>query len=328
MASGMIFMQWGSYQTTAGEPVFFRQEPLSFNSRQERLHSLGPGDRLWLVSRCPDDQQYYCIAVLHILLAKRNTPGTSEADFGEFAVVADRARSLDLGKRFHADGVLRVLEFDSSRPIKYGASIGQSLQALRILSADDERVLEAQLQRLLDEKETAFDAPFGLWTKCDRAFADYFLKNWQARREGLAFLLYDPPPVLRVGAPIFIHSDKHLRLIASFVSGQFVAGHKLTVEAEERVAERERIWTTYRAPTIEPPRRADFDAFWEKQNGIRALFIMERVTPVVQPVQFRVYGRALEWGFPTGVGYRYLSLSQSLLLLRAAGIANPSRGLR
>jgi hypothetical protein len=130
-------------------------------------------------------------------------------------------------------------------------------------------------------------------------------------------LLYDPPPVLREGSPIFIHSDKNLRLRASFVTGQFVAGHKFTADKDERMAERERIWTTYRAHTLDPPKKEEFDLFWEKQHGVRALFVMERVVAVARPVQFKFYGRALEWGYPTGVGYRYLSLSQSVLLFRA-----------
>jgi len=59
------------------------------------------------------------------------------------------------------------------------------------------------------------DSPFGLWTKCDAVFADYFLSNWTAREEPLAFLLYDSPPDVPSGAPVFIHSDGHLRLIVS-----------------------------------------------------------------------------------------------------------------
>jgi hypothetical protein len=73
-------------------------------------------------------------------------------------------------------------------------------------------------------------------------FADYFLKNWAQRREPLAFLLYDPLPSLRTGSPVFIHSDKSLRLLARFREGQFVAGHKHTVEEEDSIAERERVW--------------------------------------------------------------------------------------
>ena len=57
------------------------------------------------------------------------------------------------------------------------------------------------------------DSPFGLWTKCD---------------------LYPPPPSLGPGSPVFIHSDKNLRLLARFREGQFVAGHKLTVDADGR----------------------------------------------------------------------------------------------
>jgi hypothetical protein len=134
----------------------------------------------------------------------------------------------------------------------------------------------------------------------------------------LAFLLFDPPPALPMGAPVFIPSDKSLRLLARFREGQFVAGHKLTVEADERRAERERVWQTHRAGTIDPPTKEEFDTFWEGQNGVRGLFLMDEVAELPAPVAFKVYGRALEWGFPMGVGYRYLSVPQSVLLLRLA----------
>ena len=55
---------------------------------------------------------------------------------------------------------------------------------------------------------------------------------------------------------------------------------------------------------------------------MRGLFLMDEVAEVPQPVGFKVYGRALGWGYPMGVGYRYLSVPQSLLLLRLA--ATPS----
>jgi hypothetical protein len=58
MAAGVIFMQWDSYAGGADGPPFSADDPLTFNTRQERLHRLAAGDRLWLVSRCPDDGQY------------------------------------------------------------------------------------------------------------------------------------------------------------------------------------------------------------------------------------------------------------------------------
>jgi hypothetical protein len=158
-------------------------------------------------------------------------------------------------------------------------------------------------------------------------FAGYFLKNWVQRREPLAFLLYDPPPTLRTGAPVFIHSDKSLRLLARFREGQFVAGHKLTVEAEERLAERERVWQTHRVHTIDPPTKEQFNRFWEAQHGVRGLFVMDEVAELPEPVAFKVYSRALEWGFPMGVGYRYLSVPQSVLLMRMAGMASALNGM-
>jgi hypothetical protein len=318
MSSAVIFMQWDSYESETGQPVFFRNDPLTFNSRQERLHNLGENDHLWLVSRCPADQQYYFVAMLTIIAKKRNAAGTPESDFGNFGLVVDCHRSQDFGKRFPAEGLLRALEFESGKPIKYGASIGHALQTLRILSVDDERILNKQLERWLAEGRAGLDSPFGLWTKCDRVFADYFLKNWQTRKKPLAFLLHDPPPALRAGSLIFIHSDKNLRLVANFAGAEFLAGHKFTSDKEERLAERERVWSTYRVDTLEPPTKAEFDAFWEKQHGIRALFVMDTIQPITEPLPFKVYGRALEWGYPQGVGYRYLSLPQTLLLLRAS----------
>jgi hypothetical protein len=319
MASAVQFMQWDNYTGGDTHPRFFDHQALTFNSRQERLHQLQPGDRLCLVSRCPQDGQYYLVAVLQIAGLKRNPLGSPEEQtFGEFAIVADRSRSLDLGKRFPAEPLLRAFQFDPGKPIKYGASIGQALQTLRLLEAADERILDAALGRLASGKDSALDRPCGLWTKCGREFADYFLTNWTQRHEPLAFLLYDPPPTLDVGAPVFIHSEKNLRLLARFCEGQFLAGHKPTTEPEERMAERERVWLTYRAPTIDVPTRPAFDAFWEKQNGIRGLFIMDEVILLPKRMTFGVYGKALQWGYPTSVGYRYLTLAQCALLFRGA----------
>jgi hypothetical protein len=80
MAAGVIFMQWESYVGGKEVTALFKEEPLTFNSRQERLHRLAPGDRLWLVSRCPEDGQYYFVAVLTIAELTQNPP---ESEKGE-----------------------------------------------------------------------------------------------------------------------------------------------------------------------------------------------------------------------------------------------------
>jgi hypothetical protein len=266
--------------------------------------------------------EYYFVAVLHVLGLHCNPPDSPNGQlFGEFAVTADRSRSLDLGTRFPAEGLLRALDFATGRPVKQGAALGQALQTLRFLTPDDQAVLQAALQRLLGDKGPALEEPFGLWTKCERSFADYFLTNWRQRRQLVAFLLYDPPPTLAPGAPVFVHSDKVLRLIGAFHGAQYVAGYKPTVTAEERLAERERVWRDYRAATLEPPSNADFDAFWDAQHGVRGLFLMDHLAEVLAPATFKDYGRALGWGYPMGVGYRYLTLAQCYLLLRAANLA-------
>ncbi len=322
MPAAVAFIRWENYSDGPTGPGLFGRCPVGYNSSQERLHSLRPGDRLWLVSRYPQDQQYYFTACLTISERIENPLGSPvEKEFGKFAIRADEHSSYDLGRRMPAEGLLRALCFESNKPIRFGGSLGQSLQAIRFLSATDMSVLDSSLQRLLHREGPAIDAPFGLWTKCAGAFADYFATNWKERGEPLAFLLYDSPPLLIPGAPIFIHSDKSLRLLATFRESQYVAGHKYTVCPEERLAERERVWSTYRDQTVNPPARTEFNSFWDRQNGIRALFLMDNVLPIATPCQFKDYGRGLEWGYPTGVGYRHVSLSQCLLLLRCAKVS-------
>ncbi len=256
MTSAIAFIQWESYTNGLDGRGFFAVDPLTFNSRQERLHLLHVGDRLWLVSRCSEDQQYYFVGVLSIAAFRRNRSDSSLArTFGEFAVIVDLAHSHDLGEKFPAEGLLRAFEFDSHRPIKFGANIGQSLQTIRVLAPTDERILNVLLHRVLDGKGFVLEEPFGLWTKCDAVFAQYFLRNWQVRREPLAFMLYDSPPMLLESAPVFIHSDKNLCLLASFRESQFIAGYKQTADPAERVAERECVWMTYRANTVARQRK-------------------------------------------------------------------------
>ena len=193
---------------------------------------------------------------------------------------------------------------------------------MRFLSLNDEEVLKASLRRVVLASQSP-DSPCSLWTKCDGVFADYFLKNWKEKREPLAFLLYDSPPALAVGAPVFIHSNKTMRLIARFRGAQYVAGYKPTVTEAERIAERERIWRDYREATLDPPSKSDFDGFWESQHGVRSLFLMDQIVELPEPVNFKEYGRALGWGYPMGVGYRYLSFEQSYLMLRSAKLPIP-----
>jgi hypothetical protein len=326
MADAIAYIQWDNYRQGLDGKGFFAAEPLAFNSRQERLHRVAPGEKLWLVSRCPADGQHYFVGLLRIAAHQRNSADSEVGRaFGEFALVADRRGSHDLAERFPCDGILRALQFETGKPVKFGAHIGQALQTVRFLSIEDLRTLEAPLQRILAGESPVLDAPFGLWTKCDSVFADYFWKNWQARHESLAFLLYDSPPVLAVGAPVFIHSDKNLRLVASFRGSQFITGYKPTANVDERISERERIWSTFRASTIEPPAKSDFDKFWDAQHGVRSLFLMDNLSEFCAKVPFKVYGRALEWGYPMGVGYRYLTLSQSLLLLRTSELSEEAR---
>jgi hypothetical protein len=48
---------------------------------------------------------------------------------------------------------------------------------------------------------------------------------------------------------------------------------------------------------------------------------MDEIQELSSPCPFKDYAKALEWGFPTGVGYRYLTISQTYLLLRQSHLS-------
>ncbi len=161
MPSAILAIQWDNYSGTANAPGLFAIAPLAYNSRQSRLHDLNPGDKLWLVSRAPDNQQYYIVAVLTVAAHRHNeTPFSRDPEgsaslastpapstFGPYAILADPHTSHDLHRRFPAEGILRALTFDTGKPIRHGANLGQSLQTLRFLTPADEQLLDSALTR-------------------------------------------------------------------------------------------------------------------------------------------------------------------------------------
>lgn len=320
MADAVCFISWQSYITGPDGRGFFAQEPLTFNSSQERLHQLDEGDCVWLVSRDPDSKQYYIVCVLRVAERRRNEPaGELGRTYGEYGIIAHRMGSYDLQRRFPAEVLLRSLAYETGRPIRHGANIGQSIQAIRFLNNADTILLNYCLNRVLSGLEPQ-PGVAGVWTKCNREFADYFAVNWTSRRVPQAFLLYDSPPSVPVGAPVFVHSDQHLRLVARFREMQFVSSYKRTVDDAERLVERERCWNEYRAGTINAPSREEYDEFWERQDSIRSLMILDNFILLGDPPQFKEYGKALEWGYPTSVGWRTLDLFQTHYLMHLSGL--------
>ena len=188
-------------------------------------------------------------------------------------------------------------------------------------------MLEGALVRVVGREQAWVAAPAGVWTKCALEFAEYFRVNWGRARKPLAFMLYDAPPALPSAASIFIHADKHLRLVARYVGTQYVAGHRFTTDEEERLAERECVWLSFREGTIDAPVKQEYERFFEGQYGVRSLLLMDEIIAVPDPLPFKEYGRALHWGYPTGVGYRYLTISQSFLLLRGLNLPTEVRAM-
>ena len=104
----------------------------------------------------------------------------------------------------------------------------------------------------------------------------------------------------------------------------FGRAFRFIVQVEQRrrgkLEERERCWNEFRAGTIDAPSRADFESFWERQDGVRSVIVIDTLSAVPAASQYKEYGRALEWGWPAGVGWRPLDLFQSHYLMNVCGV--------
>ena len=69
-----------------------------------------------------------------------------------------------------------------------------------------------------------------------------------------------------------------------------------------------------------PPGFFVMAAFWGKQDSIRSLIVLDNFVSLPEAPQFKEYGRALEWGYPTGVGWRPLDLFQTHYLMNLGGV--------
>jgi len=160
----MAYWRWDIYARDLDEGASFH-----FNSRQSRLHSaIDLGERLWLVTGKPTEggTQYQVIACLQVAAKTENVAAYK---YGRYRVWADVKHSA----YFSANGpdaseLLRRLEFATQQPIA-GNNIGQALQTMRSLTANDSALLvawagslarEPRAYQVVDETllERAFEA--------------------------------------------------------------------------------------------------------------------------------------------------------------------------
>jgi len=326
MSELLAFVRWEEYQKRPDGLPLLAADPVSFNSAQARLHRVLNGERLWLVSRCPDDQEYYLVGFIKVEAKELNPPDSVEAQlFGTFRVVGRKATSADLGKRCVVTDLLYALSFSPRNPIKPGANIGQSIQTIRKLSHDDVSFLDRLVEEVLATPRptgTLWNPVVGLWTKCSGQYALRFLENYEAQKRTQAFLLYDAQPWLPEGAPIFVHADRRLTLFARFFGSEAVRGYMPLYDQGVRDAERERIWALYRSNQRFPIEgtKENFDRFWSAKRGVRSLIHIGDVSLLPRRPSWTEYGsKLLQWGMPTCVGYRHLTLRQAKALSEASG---------
>jgi len=154
MSDLLAFVRWNEYQKRPDGLPLLSAAPISFSSAQARLHRVLNGERVWLVSKCPDDREYYLVGFINVEEKALNPPESLETQlFGQFKVVGKKATSVDLEKRCMVTHRLRELSFSPHNPIKTGANIGQSIQTIRELSPDDVRLLDHFIEAALQGKQ-------------------------------------------------------------------------------------------------------------------------------------------------------------------------------
>ena len=136
--------KWENYST---DIVLGRPLPYHFNSDQPGLHaSLIKGDTLWVFGdrpAPPGKKSWVLLARLHVQEKKTNRPGDPGYKYGKHGILGDRERSA----YFDPSGpdvtdVLMRLQFKSGKRIQTPRLIGNACQALRPLTAADNRLLE------------------------------------------------------------------------------------------------------------------------------------------------------------------------------------------
>lgn len=133
----MAYWRWDNYVRDLDEGAGFH-----FNSNQERLHSeIEIGERLWLITgrRGYKGIQYLLVACLQVSAKTHTPPGYK---YGSYRVWGD----INHSSYYSAEGpditdLLMNLEFYPAHPITSKQRIGQSLQTIRALSANDVNIL-------------------------------------------------------------------------------------------------------------------------------------------------------------------------------------------
>jgi len=148
----------------------------------------------------------------------------------------------------------------------------------------------------------------GILLKTRPEYADVFLGNWRLKKKPQAFCIFDKLPVLPRGKPVFTHVSgrKHIGFVGSLLRSEFVPAYKPFESDETRLLWRERIWQQYHDHQLHTHTKSEFDKFWEMENGVRSLVLVnDLVVPNVR-ISWRSVQRIMYTGYPVGVGYRYL----------------------
>jgi hypothetical protein len=143
MAGGITIIKWKNYREGITGKGYFREDVVTYNSNQRGLHKLKEGERLWLVSQPPKDPRHYIVGTIRVARLMLNPEESlARRKFGKYAVVASCDGNRDFNKQFPAWGMVKGLKFQTGKPIQSEDKIGQSQQTIRLLSVEDERLLE------------------------------------------------------------------------------------------------------------------------------------------------------------------------------------------
>jgi len=165
----------------------------------------------------------------------------------------------------------------------------------------------------------------GILLKTRPEYARTFIENWRRTGKPQVFLIYDRRPILRRGDSVFVYvvRSKHLSsrasicdrgylgFYANFVRSEWVRGLKRLEDEGTRKRERERIWALYGDGQLHTRSKEEFDRFWDDQDGVRSLVVLENLVEIEKKITWSDLKRILYTNrFPRGVGYIYITKSE------------------
>jgi hypothetical protein len=146
MADYLVY--WQSFWEDCGEK---KRHGADWYTRDRDLYSkIRSGDALWIVANGGEHSHHEWRLLGKTVIEKRGE-SRSRTKWGRYELIGDASRcsSYSIGPQPDLAAILRLLQFESGRPIRLlGAKIGQAIQKYRPLSSRDTFILDEYARTL------------------------------------------------------------------------------------------------------------------------------------------------------------------------------------